>query len=207
MIDINVKADITGALRRFDLMREDATRAIPRALNRTLTTAQSQAAREIVDAGYGLKVSAIKKSLDLTRAVPNRLTAILRATGRPIPLIAYGARQTGKGVSVNVLHGRKVIAGAFIATMPSGHQGVFVRVGAADSKGLAAHGISTGKAQRSPRGAGGKRHGLPIRELYGPSIPKAFANRIVREALTQAVKDRFPTALDQELRYLKLRKR
>jgi hypothetical protein len=204
MINVNVKVDIERALRKFDLVRDDATRAIPRALNRTLTTAQAQAAREIVDAGYGLKVGAIKKSLDLTRATPNRLTAILRATGRPIPLINYGARQTAAGVTVNVLHGRKLIPGAFIATMPSGHEGVFVRVG---SSARLPGGVSAGKAQRSPRGAGGKKHGLPIRELYGPSIPKAFGNRVVRDALTQAVKERFPTALDQELRYLKLRRR
>jgi Prophage minor tail protein Z (GPZ) len=206
MININVRSDISGALRKFQLIEDDAKRAIPRALNKTMTTARAQAARQIVDVGYGLKISGIRKSISIERASVGRLRAAIRATGRPIPLIYYGARETSKGVSVDVLHGRKVIPHAFIATMPSGHEGVFIRVGAAAQThaALAGAGITTGKPVRSPRSSG--KHGLPIRELFGPSIPAAFSNRAVREALVAAVRDRFPVVLSQELRYVKLKK-
>lgn len=66
--------------------------------------------------------------------------------GKPVPLIAYPHRQTKVpvgfkarlrkrkqgGVSVEVNRGKRTfIAGAFIATMASGHKGIYVRRGAA----------------------------------------------------------------------------
>jgi hypothetical protein len=53
-------------------------------------------------------------------------------SGEPVPLVAYPARQTAKGVSVEVNRGKRtLIKGAFIATMKSGHKGVFRRRGKA----------------------------------------------------------------------------
>ena len=51
-------------------------------------------------------------------------------TGKAVPLTAYPHRQTRKGVSVEVNRGKRtLIKGAFLATMASGHKGVFVRKG------------------------------------------------------------------------------
>lgn len=62
-------------------------------------------------------------------------------SGEPVALAAYPARQTKRGVSVEVNRGkRSIVKGAFIATMKSGHKGVFKRTGTAR---------------------------LPIRELFG----------------------------------------
>lgn len=56
----------------------------------------------------------------------------LNVSGEQVPLIAYPHRQTKRGVSVEVNTGKRtLVAGAFIATMSSGHQGVFKRRGAA----------------------------------------------------------------------------
>ncbi|WP_080436323.1 hypothetical protein [Burkholderia ubonensis] len=111
------------------------------------------ASREIRAAGYNLKAGTIRKTLSATRATPARLIAALTATGRPIPLINYGARQTTKGVTVRVKNGSKTLRHAFIATMASGHIGVFERVG-------------TGH-KRVTRNGRAYWSGLPIRELYG----------------------------------------
>jgi hypothetical protein len=50
---------------------------------------------------------------------------------------------------------------AFIATMRSGHRGVFMRVGAS-----------------SRRSAGARSANLPITELHGPSIPLVFGKHL-----------------------------
>lgn len=187
MIKVSVRGDISRALRKLDVTKEQARKAIPRALNKTATTARAEAAREIKSAGYGLKIAAIKKSITVVRANSTQLRAIVRASGRPIPLIEYGARQTRPGVTVTVLNGRKLIKGAFIATMPTGHRGVFVR-NAATRKRVVRNGRVTSS-------------GLPIRELYGPSVPQAFANTVVQAALESAIRQRFPEVLRQELRF------
>lgn len=188
MINVSVKTDIDRALRKLHLTKDESRKAIARALSKTATTARAEAARDIRDAGYGLKIGDIKDAISIRRATAYDLKALVRATGRPIPLIQYGARQTKKGVTVNVKNGRKRIAHAFIATMPNGHKGVFVRKG--------------DQHRRVMRNGRVVSTGLPIRELYGPSIPSAFANEVVQRAIASAIRERFPTVLKQELAYL-----
>lgn len=51
-------------------------------------------------------------------------------SGETTPVSAFpGARQTKRGASVAINRQRKVIKGAFVATMKSGHTGVFKRRG------------------------------------------------------------------------------
>jgi hypothetical protein len=54
----------------------------------------------------------------------------LGAAPAPVPAIAFPTRQTKAGVSVEVNRGRRtLIKGGFLATMKSGHKGVFIRDG------------------------------------------------------------------------------
>lgn len=187
MIAINVKVDIDQAIAKLNATAQEARKAVPQALNKVASLAKTQAAREIRDAGYGLKVGDIKSAISIRRANGNELRAGVRALGRPIPLIGYGARQTRLGVTVNVKNGRKLIPHAFIATVGSGHKGVFVRVG----------------NQHKWVSKNGKRYqsGLPIKQLYGPSIPAAFANDTVQTALVAMIKQRFPDVLASQLSF------
>lgn len=161
--------------------REVVDIALPRALNKMVDQVKTGSARGMRDAGYNLKVSDIKKGLTVIRASSGRLVATVRASGRPIPLVAYGARSTAKGVSVSVLHGRKVITHAFIATMPSGHKGVFIRVG--------------DQHKKVNRKGGTVWSALPIKELFGPSVPDGLANKAVQETLQRLVDEKFPDIL------------
>jgi Prophage minor tail protein Z (GPZ) len=187
VIKLSVKVDIDGALRKLQVTREAARKAIPRALNKTATTARAEAARAIKDAGYGMKIGAIKNAISILRASDGELIVYIRATGRPLPLIAFGARQVLGGVSVQVKHGRKVIKNAFIATMKSGHKGVFQRV---DGSRHISRRVRRGGPQ------------LPIKELYGPSIPSQFTSQAIRDAIARTARDRFPIVLKQELKYV-----
>lgn len=188
-----IKVDVRGSM---DSIIADLTRkqrdvigpATISALNKVAAQVKTNAARQMRDAGYNLKVSDIKRALTVNRASSGNLTAAVVASGRPIPLIKYGARQVSSGVSVDVLNGRKVIANAFIATMPSGHKGVFVRVGKTHKKVN-----KRGRAQWS---------GLPIKELFGPSVPNGLANAAVQAALQDLIAQKFPDILRQQIKYL-----
>lgn len=186
-MQFNAKVNIDGALEKLGATRIGSGKALERALNKTAVTARAQSAREIRDAGYGIKIGGIKDAITIRRATQADLIAVVKATGNPIPLIKYGARQTAKGVSVSVKGGRKVIAHAFIATMSSGHEGVFLRTDKSHKKVT-----RKGKTYYS---------GLPIKELFGPSIPSAFANQVVQEAVIAAIHKRFPVVLRQELKF------
>jgi hypothetical protein len=91
----------------------------------------------------------------LTKGSASRPSARVFVTGRRIPLYRLDVRPaeppSRKGVSWRVWKGggRTTVKQAlFVARMPSGHMGVFKR-----------------RAATSPK------HGLPIQEAFGPSIP------------------------------------
>jgi hypothetical protein len=186
---IDVKSTIDQVISKRWIAVKDKVlkQATSRALNKVAALAKTQAAREIKAAGYNIKVGAIKKQLTIKKAYGGELQAYLKAQGRPIPLINYGARQTATGVSVSVKGSRKVIKGAFIATMPSGHKGVYVRVGAGHKRI-----IKNGKVMWT---------GLPIKQLFGPSIPKAFGNEVVQRALSEMIQAKFPEVFAHELSF------
>lgn len=189
-----IKVDVRGDLKRIiadaqNKQRDVRSVAVPRALNKMADQVKVSAARSVRDTGYKLKVSDIKKGLRVQRANASMLTSKVVASGRPIPLIAYGGRQVAKGVSVDVLNGRKVVAHAFIATMPSGHKAVLVRMGDTHKK--------------KHKGGRVVWSGWPVKQLFGPSVPDGLANAAVQEALQQLVRDKFPTILKQQIDRLK----
>lgn len=160
MADAPVTITLEGgrALReRLQALGREAPRAITRALNRTIASARVLARRALA-ADLGLAQKFIDRDLATRNATFARLEAALTVRGRRLPLIAFGARGPepsrgrGRGVSYRIgTGGRQTIASAFLATMPSGHRGVFKRRGT-------------------------KR--LPIAELFGPSLPHVARRRV-----------------------------
>lgn len=194
MININLKSNMFEVVHALKLNSNGViNKAASAAINKTAALVKTNAAREIRNVGYGMKVSAIKSQISITKATPSKLRALIVATGKPIGLINYGARQTANGVSVNVKNGRKMIKGAFIATMPNGHQGVFVRTDK----------LSQGTAAK-PNRRGWKYN--TIKELFGPSIPGAFNNPAVRDALIALVDERFPDLFAHEIEFRVLKR-
>lgn len=191
MFSIDIKVDSRRVQHALSQLASDLQdKAIMRAVNKTAAAAKTAASREIRAQGYNIKAAAISKSLLIHRATKHDLKAVISVTGKPIPLLAYGGRQVGRGVSVQVKNGRKIIRGAFIATMPSGHQGVFVRVGKRHKKVM-----RNGHVVWS---------GLPIKQLFGPSIPSAVANEAVQRALAQTIKQKYPRLLAHEIKFILL---
>jgi len=99
--------------------------AVMRAMNKTLRWARTQVARTSATS-LKINVKSVKKGLVMVRASPSRLDATLglSASAGVIKGNDIGApRQHVRGVRA----GRHRFDGAFIARMPSGHQGIFRR--------------------------------------------------------------------------------
>jgi len=184
-VTINVKHDMRAIIVGLENYRKELVDgAVVRALNRTATTVRAEAARDIHDEYPGLKIGAVKDRIDIQKANKVTQRVVISVSGRPIPIVEFAARQIAAGVTVKVKGARKLLRGAFIATMPTGHIGVFYR--------------------RGFRGARSAR--LPIDQVFSISLPVAFSNKKVMDAVVRSAKERFPGALSQEVRFLKLKK-
>lgn len=135
--------------------------ALSRALSRTATSTRALMVQNIA-ADTGLTSRKVRDSIAINKYGSEAVQ--VEAKGTRIPLIEFGARGPepsrgkGRGVSYRLPTGRGNAPHAFIATMPSGHRGVFERKPNAEHK----------------RAAKGGRTMLPIRELKGPSIVNVF---------------------------------
>lgn len=151
MLLVTVDGD-NEIIQAIEVVREGAPRAIVRGLNRAIQAARTSEVRNI-SADTGLKASDVRNALTMKQAYMGSFEASLAAGVKRVPLLDFKARGPepsrgkGRGVSYAMQGGRETIPSAFIATMRSGHRGVFARKGAAR---------------------------LPIKELFGPSIGKVF---------------------------------
>jgi hypothetical protein len=174
--------------------------AIARAINHTLAKAKTAASREIRQE-YNVKAKELKAGLSINKTSRTFTEGMLIATGRPLPLIAFGARQNftyvrgahgsrklkGGGVSVDVMGQRKIIKGAFIATMDSGHTGVFAR------GKYSGNGFDFREKRLVKKG-----NDLAINELTTSSVPKMMQNNAVIKNLTLLLERDFPARLQHE---------
>jgi len=167
-----------------------------RALNRTITTVRAAAQRRIREKYPGLTASTVRDQLKLTRASRAMMVAKITVKGRRMPLMEFAARQTKRGVTVRVTAQRKLIPHAFIATMKSGHTGVFVRAGSSKESGADVT-FRVGKGSRLRK----KGSDLPIAELTSISLPKAFMNQAVQTEIRRLAHQTFVENLRHEMRH------
>lgn len=165
MDDISIAVDTAHVERLLaELPAKHVKPALARALTKTAQNVRTAASKAIREKRH-LTAKAVNAAMTVRRASKARLIASVVVTGRPIPLKEYGARQGKRGTTVAVTRGarkRVVVSGikAFISDKLGGH--VFVRTG-------------------EPR--------LPIKKLFGPSIPSTFLTAEVRRAWEATAKD------------------
>jgi Prophage minor tail protein Z (GPZ) len=159
---------------------ELVTRAMVRAQNRAIVTARTTIARLMAE-DLGMPIRRVVEAISLRNASIERPEARIGASAKRIPLIDFDAsgpepsRGKGRGVSYRLNGGRARIPSGFIATMRSGHRGVFVRKPTAGR--------------------------LPIQELKGPSLGKVFAK--YRPEAIEAATASFKKNFDHELSFAK----
>ena len=135
---------------------------VSRAINKVATAARTQINRE-VRKNLNIKARDLNKSIAIVKANTARPIAQIKIRGRRVPLVQFSASQTRRGVSYRIspTAGRKSIRSAFIATMPSGHEGVWTRL---QEKRTMKRGRYAGKMKQ------------PIVEKFGPSVPAVVGN-------------------------------
>jgi len=162
-IDPKQLREIRLYLKRFP---KAVAKVASRAINKTATFGRTRIVRGLARA-LVVKQTVLKaRHVTLRRASLRRLWATITTKGRRrIPLIDFKARQTKRGVSYKIgKNARGKITSAFIASMKSGHRGVFAR---------------RGKTR------------LRIDERFGPSVMGVFeralhdGREIIREANTR----------------------
>ena len=110
-------------------------RATVHALNDGAVHARAESVR-LIGAEWNVKATDIRTALTVRRATVAKQESADEAAGgrgKGIALASFGARQTRRGVTYRLKKagGRNLVKGAFLATMRSGHRGVFVRKGKA----------------------------------------------------------------------------
>lgn len=160
-----------------------------KALNQTSKQAQAGGARQVTKI-YALKVGDVKKVMKIVKANYSNLTAWIIAKGKHFPLIRFGGKVTTRGVvSVKVKKegGRKKVKGKpslygkpFIATMPSGHTGIW---------------------QRKSKGEKG------IQELKTVSIVDTIRNKRVMKEIRDIIRDKLQKNFNSALRFYMRKKK
>lgn len=193
MVRVDIRHNINDAVDRLTkLSKAMRDTAITRTINKTALQGKTQAGREIRDR-YQISTRVIGRSISIQRAGRGVLQATIKVEGKPLPLIAFQAKKDPRGVAVNIKGRRVVVPHAFIATLKSGHKGVFARGGYKGS--FEKNGKQFGRFQ-----FGKKR--FPIGELFTASLPQGFNNKVVKAAVVKRITDQFPVVLAQEIAYL-----
>ena len=131
-VSVNDKALIDALIG----LGKETERALTSALNTSARKVRTEAVK-IIQQELNVKTGSATKAIKVQRAYRGSSVASLQISGWPIPMIGYlGTTQGKKGVSVKVKRfgKRTILKHAFIATMRSGHKGVFWREKSATSR-------------------------------------------------------------------------
>jgi len=189
-------------LRKIEEMFSDIgkspAKVFVRSLNKTLTgvkTDASTAIRGVVTA----KKADVDKTFSISKASEKTLSASITCTGKRLPLYTYSARQTKKGVSVQVKRAnpRTVVPHAFVAKMKSRHVGVWVR----DYVPRGKSGRTVSADPQIRYGRLPRQYRLPIRELFSMRVPDVMGYEPTMKTILKQAENRLQKNLMHEMEY------
>lgn len=187
MVRLSVDLDVLALKRTLnELEKKRVPKAAGIALGRVGTTVRKVASMSIRER-MAISAAVAKKAITLRRVGQTRLTLFVEASGRPIPIRDFQAKEGKRGVSYRISKGagKKIYANkfgkGFIVPRIGGH--VFVRV--------------TPDPPGKPR--------ANIRLAYGPSVPQYFVTRHIRELMERSARERWPIEFARAWRGLSIR--
>ncbi|CAM4111275.1 phage tail protein [Mesobacillus thioparans] len=174
-VDVNERL-IQDVQQKLGSFQKKAPNAIANALNRAASTVNTNIGKE-VRKQYVIKAGDVKATIVKTRATRALLGATVRSTGQLIPLDRFKVSpktvqpKRKKPIKVSVKKGSlKEVMGAFVADI-SGTK-IFKRSG---------------------------ENRLPIRRLFGPSVPQMLSNEEIRMTIDKEGSQTFYKRLDHEI--------
>lgn len=189
---LNITTNFPAIQRQLETLRKEvASRAMARALNRTVEQARTQMVRGITSE-FNIRAGEVRDRLRIRKAFAggvSTLEAVLSASGGRksgvMNVINFGARQTRSGIVVKIKRasGRTTLQDAFI-----GNKGrtVFVRI--------------PGTKMRSRSRYRGT-HAEQIRGFTTVDVPRMFNTTRINQAVRRAVLERFPNNFAREVRF------
>ncbi|MFA5803688.1 MAG: phage tail protein [Melioribacteraceae bacterium] len=169
-------------------------RDVKNAVNKATLSATTKTARQGATEGksavretYNIPASELNKATKIVSANANDPTAKIRVTGKPISLDKFKARWKRKntaGATAEIIKGKRVVipgdkgegTKTFIATMKSGHTGIFYRI---------------------------SKKRLKIWERKGPSAPDLMSSRRAIDAIRLYVKTNYERIFNSEYKFFK----
>jgi hypothetical protein len=166
-IHIDVKYATESLRRNFSrLTQKEFSKGVRLALNETIVFGNSQMKKEIVKV-YNLKPSSFKAGVFIKKAQIGNLEATISISGKKLNLRHFNPRQTQKGVTYEIIKGKRVLFphGFIIKSKNQGLPLVMARGQYSPS----------GFQFRKHRISASGRNDLPIQKIAGISIPQTFA--------------------------------
>lgn len=186
LVSFDLRADLAEVRRVLAGYEGGAEKVVARTINRVLPSVRTAAARDIAR-NMRLPVGRVRDSIKIgRRAYVRSLSADIRASGKRIPLIAFRARPTLAGVTYDLGQGRKLFPRAFIRTRTDTQQRAVLRR------------VSAGGDKLVPD--------YPIREHYGPSIPRVFLSDALVQAMRTTARARWEREIQAQLRFFLIEK-
>lgn len=149
---ISIESDLKQLHKQLNnLEREAYPKAVARTLNRIIISTKAASSKHIAPL-MNAKQADIKRRIAEEKANQKRLWASIIASGSPLRLIAFKARQTAKGVVAKAWGIKKLYKHTFISPVKRGssNNAVFVRK---------------------------TKHSLPIKQLWGPGVGQLFKQK------------------------------
>ncbi len=185
---MEIKVQLDGVKEALELFSPRLVKAAMKSTMVKLASGTRTRIDQKIREGYNIKRSDLMKAIRI-KPVTNPMEAELiiqdEDPKRPPGIFKFGGRaavQTPEGTWIEVRKGKgvRVISQAFIANMPSGHKGVFIRL-------------------RGGKGKGGRVARMPIREIYGPRITSLVADDIIQRTIQQYLDDKSQGIFDHEI--------
>ena len=176
--------------KRLGKMKSKAPSVVSRAINRAVTNAKKNMAKE-TSGKYYISSGDVRNTIKTTKASTSSLKAAVISSGTGIALSKFKVnpgtvvKQKGRKISARMpkayragverAGGAKPLDGdpkAFIAIMKSGHKGVFEREG---------------------------DESLPIKQLYGPSVPQMIKNEEIMKKINDEANETLQKRIEAEI--------
>lgn len=176
MIIVDTKQAIKGLKRlKSDLTEKQQKKAVALAFNDAIVYGRRQLA-DTVRQSYTVKLSGVNKATRIQRATLNRQFAQMTVKGKPLPLERFNVRQIKRGLSTQVVKGkRNIVRSAFFQKVK--RKRAFAR-GGYKGKGFKFRNKRVTKIGND----------LPINNLLGPSLPGMIGSKATDVEKTLAEK-------------------